>query len=44
MPEWERLFDLYRNLHSYDEALSQSKGYKKKKTDFVCIERKRMNI
>jgi len=27
LPEWNRLFDFYRNLHSYDEAVRQLKEY-----------------
>ena len=34
-PEWDRLFDFYRNLHSYDEAIDQLKGYIKDRSDWM---------
>ncbi len=30
-PEWDRLFDFHRNLHSYDEAVGQLKEYIKER-------------
>lgn len=35
LPEWDRLFDFYRNLHSYDDAVSQLKGYIKKRCKWM---------
>ncbi len=33
--EWDRLFDFYRNLHSYDEAVDQLKGYIKARHEWM---------
>ena len=35
LPEWDRLFDFHRNLHSYDEAVSQLKGYIKNRCEWM---------
>ena len=35
LPEWDRLFDFYRNLHSYDEAVEQLKGYIKDRLEWM---------
>lgn len=35
LPEWDRLFDSHRNLHSYDEAVSQLKGYIKNRCEWM---------
>lgn len=34
-PEWDRLFDFYRNLHTYDEAVAQLKGYIKARHEWM---------
>ena len=34
-PEWDRLFDFYRNVHSYDEAVSQLKDYIKNRYEWM---------
>lgn len=34
-PEWDRLFDFHRNLHSYDEAVGQLKGYIKDRHEWM---------
>lgn len=35
LPEWDRLFDFDRNLHSYDEAVRQLKGYIKNRCEWM---------
>ena len=35
LPEWDRLFDSHRNLHSYDEAVSHLKGYIKNRCEWM---------
>lgn len=34
-PEWDRLFDFHRNLHSYDEAVGQLKEYIKVRHEWM---------
>ncbi len=34
-PEYDRLFDFHRNLHSYDEAVSQLKNYIKNRHEWM---------
>lgn len=35
LPEWDRLLPLDRNLHSFDEALAQLKGYIKNRCEWM---------
>lgn len=35
LPEWDRLFDLYRNLHSFDEATNQLKSYISERSEWM---------